>query len=72
MIRVIISEKENNICYSFEILDNIRSISDLNICIRNRLLSKEREIKKVWNEGTKLTANIYLDRNFAGSINFEL
>ena len=72
MIRVIISEKENNICYSFEILDNIRSIADLNICVRTRLLSKEREIKKVWNVGTKLTANIYIDRNFAGSINFEL
>ena len=72
MIRVIVSKKENGICYSFEILDNIRSLSDLNICVRTRLLSKENEIKKVWNEGTKLTANIYLDRNFAGSIDFEL
>ena len=72
MIRVIVSKTENGICYSFEILDNIRSLSDLNICVRTRLLSKENEIKKVWNEGTKLTANIYLDRNFTGSIDFEL
>ena len=72
MIRVIVSKKENGICYSFEILDNIRSLSDLNKCVNTRLLEKQKEIKKVWNEGTKLTANIYLDRNFAGSIDFEL
>ena len=72
MIRVIVSKKENGICYSFEILDNIRSLSSLNKCVRTRLLEREKEIKKVWNDGTKLTANIYLDRNFAGSINFEL
>lgn len=72
MIRVIVSKKENGICYSFEILDNIRSLSDLNKCIKTRLLEKQKEIKKVWNDGTKLTANIYLDRNFAGSIDFEL
>ena len=72
MARVIVSKTENGICYSFEILDNIRSLSGLNKCVKTRLLAKENEIKKVWNEGTKLTANIYLDRNFAGSINFEL
>lgn len=72
MIKIIVSEKENGICYSFEILDNICSLFSLNKCVKTRLLAKEKEIKKVWNEGTKLTANIYLDRNFAGSINFEL
>ena len=72
MIRVIVSKKENGICYSFEILDNILSLSGLNKCVRTRLLSKEKEIKKVWNEGTKLTAKVFLDRNFSGSVDFEL
>ena len=72
MIRVIVSKKENGICYSFEILDNICSLFGLNKCVKTRLLEKQKEIKKVWNEGTKLTANIYLDRNFTGSIDFEL
>ena len=72
MIRIIVTEKENGRCYTFEIIDNICSLSSLNKCIKTRLLEKQKEIKKVWNEGTKLTANIYLDRNFAGSINFEL
>lgn len=72
MIRIIVSEKANGRCYTFAILDDIFSLSSLNKCVKTRLLAKENEIKKVWNEGTKLTANIYLDRNFAGSINFEL
>ena len=72
MIRVIVSEKENGRCYTFEIIDNICSLFGLNKCVKNRLLEKEKEIKKVWNAGTRLTANIYLDRNFAGSIDFEL
>ena len=72
MIRIIVSEKGNGRCYTFEIIDNIYCLFGLNKCVKNRLLAKEKEIKKVWNEGTKLTANIYLDRNFAGSIDFEL
>lgn len=72
MKRVIVSEKENGRCYTFAILDGICSLSSLNKCVKTSLIAKEKEIKKVWNEGTKLTANIYLDRNFAGSINFEL
>ena len=72
MIRVIVSKKENGRCYTFAILDDIFSLSSLNKCVNTRLLEKQKELKKVWNEGTKLTANIYLDRNFAGSINFEL
>ena len=72
MIRIIVSEKENGRCYTFEILDNICSLYDLNKCVKTRLLEKEKEIKKVWSAGTRLTANIYLDRNVAGSIDFEL
>ena len=72
MIRIIVTEKENGRCYTFEIIDNIFCLFGLNKCVKNRLLEKQKEIKKVWNEGTKLTANIYLDRNFTGSIDFEL
>lgn len=72
MIRVIVSEKENGRCYTFAILDNICSLSSLNKCVKTSLLAREQEIKKIWNDGTKLTANIYLDRNFAGSVDFEL
>ena len=72
MIRIIVTETENGRCYTFAILDDIFSLYSLNKCVKTRLLEKQNEIKKVWNEGTKLTANIYLDRNFAGSINFEL
>ena len=72
MIRVIVSEKENGRCYNFSVLDCICSLSSLNKCVKTRLLEREKEIKKVWNDGTKLTAKIYLDRNFAGSVDFEL
>jgi len=72
MIRIIVTEKENGRCYTFEIIDNICSLFGLNKCVKTRLLEKEKEIKKVWNAGTRLTANIYLDRNVAGSIDFEL
>ena len=72
MIRIIVSEKANGRCYTFAVTDNFCSLSGLNKCVKTRLLAKENEIKKVWNEGTKLTANIYLDRNFTGSIDFEL
>ena len=72
MIRVIVSKKESGRYYTFEIIDNIFCLFGLNKCVKNRLLAKQKEIKKVWNEGTKLTANIYIDRNFAGSIDFEL
>ena len=72
MIRIIVSEKANGRCYTFEIIDNIFCLFGLNKCVKNRLLAKEKEIKKVWNEGTKLKANIYIDRHFTGSIDFEL
>ena len=72
MIRVIVSERVNGICYSFVMLENVHSLSSLDKCVKTGLLAKEREIKKVWNAGTKLTANIYLDQNFACSIEFEL
>ena len=57
MIRIIVTENENGRCYTFEIIDNIFCLFGLNKCVKNRLLAKEKEIKKVWNEGTKLTAN---------------
>ena len=72
MIRVIVSERVNGICYTFAILENVHSLSSLYKCVKTELLAKEKDIKKVWNAGTKLTANIYLDRNFACSIGFEL
>jgi ERCC4-type nuclease len=72
MVRIIVSERVNGICYSFAISENIYSLSSLNKCVKASLLAKEKEIKKVWNAGTKLTANIYLDQNFACSIGFEL
>ena len=72
MIMVIVSEKENGRCYTFAILDGICSLSSLNKCVKTSLLARDQEIKKIWNEGTKLTAKIYLDRNFAGSVDFEL
>ena len=72
MVRIIISERVNGICYTFVMLENVHSLSSLNKCVKTGLLSKEKEIKKVWNAGTNLTANIYLDRNFACSIGFEL
>ena len=72
MIRIIISERVNGICYTFAISENIHSLSSLDKCVKAGLLAKEKEIKKIWNAGTKLTASIYLDRNFACSIGFEL
>ena len=58
MIRIIISERVNGICYSFVMLENVHSLSSLDKCVKAGLLSKEKEIKKVWNADTKLTANI--------------
>lgn len=72
MLTVIISNTVNGIHYTFAVLEKPASITELDETIKENLLKNEKKMLKIWNAGTSLTANVYLDGNFSASIDFEL
>jgi len=72
MMTVIVNETENGLHYTFALLEQIDSVSELNESLKRNLLRREKEMLKVWNAGTTLTAKVYLAGNFAASMKFEL
>ena len=72
MITVIVNETENGLHYTFALLEQIDSVSELSKSLKRNLLQREKKMLKVWNAGTTLTANVYLAGNFAASMKFDL
>ena len=72
MIRIIISNKENNICYTIPVFEELYGISELNIMVKKKLLNEEKELKKIWSNGTSLLATVYIKNKYVGNLRFEL
>ena len=72
MIRIIISNKENNICYTIPIFEKLYGIGELNSMVKTKLLDKEKELKKIWSNGTSLLATVYLENKYVGNLSFLL
>ena len=45
-IWIIISNKENNICYTIPVFEKLYGIGELNNTVKTKLLNKEKEFKK--------------------------
>lgn len=72
MMRIIVSNKENNICYTIPVFEELYGISELNSMVKTKLLNEEKELKKIWSNGTLLLANVYLKNKYVGNLSFEL
>ena len=72
MIRIIISNKENNTCYTIPVFEELYGISELNRMVKTKLLNEEKELKKIWSNGTYLLATVYIENKYVGNLSFEL
>jgi len=72
MVRIIISNQENNICYTIPIFEELYGISELNSMVKKKLLNEEKKLKKIWSNGTHLLATIYIENKYVGNLSFEL
>lgn len=72
MVRIIVSNKENNICYTIPVFEKLYSIVELDRMVKTKLLNKEKELKKIWSNGTSLLATVYIENKYVGNLSFEL
>jgi len=72
MIRIIISNKENNACYTIPVFEELYGIGELNSMVKTKLLNEEKELKKIWSNGTHLLATVYIKNKYVGNLSFEL
>ena len=72
MIRIIISNKENNACYTIPVFEELYGIGELNNMVKTKLLNEEKELKKIWSNGTYLLATVYIENKYIGNLSFEL
>ena len=72
MVRIIVSNKENNICYTIPIFEKLYGIGELNSMVKTKLLNEEKKLKKIWSNGTSLLATIYIENKYVGNLSFKL
>ena len=72
MMRIIVSNKENNACYTIPVFEKLYGIGELNSMVKKKLLNEEKEFKKIWSNGTSLLATVYIENKYVGNLSFEL